>query len=106
VPKFEAEGGGRTRLHGAVKVRDQGSGPLAANSHGKAERVLSHRIEERYRFTPDPDVNGYDLLEMAAKKRGFLISGGEYDYERMSRVLLDEFRGGKLGRITLERPEE
>ena len=41
----------------------------------------------------------------AAKKRGFLISGGEYDLERMAGVLLDEYRGGKLGRITLEMPE-
>lgn len=40
------------------------------------------------------------------KKRGFLISGGEADTERMSRVLLDEYRSGKLGRITLELPEE
>ena len=44
-------------------------------------------------------------LEQAAKKRGFLISGGEYDLERMAGVLLDEYRGGKLGRITLEMPE-
>ena len=45
------------------------------------------------------------MLEQAAKKRGFLISGGEYDLERMAGVLLDEYRGGKLGRITLEMPE-
>ena len=49
--------------------------------------------------------NGFELLEQAAKKRGFLISGGEYDLERMAGVLLDEYRGGKLGRITLEMPE-
>ena len=42
---------------------------------------------------------------MIAKKRGFLISGGDTDTERMSRILLDEFRGSKLGRITLETPE-
>ena len=46
------------------------------------------------------------LLEKAGRKRGFLISGGEVDTERMSRILLDEFRGGKLGRFTLELPEE
>ena len=56
------------------------------------------------------------MLEMAARKRGLLISGGDVDTERMnrvlldtermSRVLLDEFRGGKLGRFTLERPED
>ena len=49
---------------------------------------------------------GYRLLEAAGKKRGFLISGGEVDTERMAKILLDEFRGSKLGRFTLERPED
>ena len=48
---------------------------------------------------------GYRLLEAAGKKRGFLISGGDVDTERMARILLDEFRGSKLGRFTLELPE-
>ena len=47
---------------------------------------------------------GYRLLETAGKRRGFLISGGEVDTERMAKILLDEFRGGKLGRFTLELP--
>lgn len=49
---------------------------------------------------------GYRLLEAAGKKRGFLISGGEVDTERMAKILLDEYRAGKLGRFTLEMPEE
>ena len=49
---------------------------------------------------------GYRLLERCAQNRGMRISGGECDTERMARVLLDEFRGGKLGRFTLETPEE
>ncbi|WP_298022825.1 ribosome biogenesis GTPase YlqF [uncultured Dysosmobacter sp.] len=48
---------------------------------------------------------GYRLLEAAGRKRGFLVSGGEVDTERMAKILLDEFRGGKLGRFTLELPE-
>ena len=48
---------------------------------------------------------GYRLLEAAGRKRGFLISGGDVDTERMAKILLDEFRGGKLGRFTLELPE-
>ena len=47
---------------------------------------------------------GYRLLELAAGKRGMRVSGGELDTERMARVLLDEFRGGKLGHFTLEFP--
>ena len=54
----------------------------------------------------DSDFPGYDLLQQAGKKRGFLLRGGEIDTERMARILLDEFRGGVLGRITLETPEE
>ena len=49
---------------------------------------------------------GYRLLQAAGRKRGFLISGGKIDTERMARILLDEFRGGKLGRFTLELPED
>ena len=48
---------------------------------------------------------GYRLLETAGRKRGFLISGGDVDTERMAKILLDEFRGGKLGRFTLEMPQ-
>ena len=61
-------------------------------------------VEQRYKFTPEPDAAGYELLEAAGRKRGFLVSGGEVNTERMAHVLLDEFRAGKLGRITLERP--
>ena len=48
---------------------------------------------------------GYRLLEAAGRKRGFLVSGGDVDTERMAKILLDEFRGGKLGRFTLELPQ-
>ncbi len=51
------------------------------------------------------DFLGYDLLQQAGRRRGFLLRGGEIDTERMARILLDEFRGGVLGRITLEKPE-
>jgi ribosome biogenesis GTPase A len=43
---------------------------------------------------------------MIGRKRGFLISGGEIDYERASVILLDEYRAGKLGKLTLEYPRE
>lgn len=58
----------------------------------------------------EPEENdvawGYRLLQGAGRKRGFLISGGEVDTERMAKILLDEFRSGKLGRFTLELPED
>ena len=51
------------------------------------------------------DCEIYELLQQAGRRRGFLLRGGEIDTERMARILLDEFRGGVLGRITLEKPE-
>ena len=51
-------------------------------------------------------AQSYRLLEAAGRKRGFLISGGDIDTERMAKILLDEFRGGKLGRFTLEFPDD
>lgn len=61
---------------------------------------------ERYKITAEAGESGYDLLIKAGRKRGFLISGGEVDTERMAKILMDEFRGGKLGRFTLELPPE
>lgn len=52
------------------------------------------------------DFLGYELLQQAGRRRGFLLRGGEIDTERMARILLDEFRGGVLGHITLEALEE
>ena len=49
---------------------------------------------------------GYMLLEMAGRKRGYLLARGEINTERMARVLLDEYRSGKLGYFTLEMPED
>jgi len=62
-------------------------------------------LNERYGIPMDADVPGYELLEMAGRKRGFLVSGGEINTERMAKVLVDEYRSGKLGRFTLEEPE-
>lgn len=65
-------------------------------------------VQERYGIEALPESTGfpgYDLLTEAGRKRGFLLSRGEINTERMARVLLDEFRSGKLGRFTLELPE-
>ena len=62
----------------------------------------------RYKLTSDEveGLDSYDLFELVGRKRGFLISGGEINHKRCSDMLLDEFRGGKIGRITLEVPGE
>ena len=63
-------------------------------------------LTARFKIVPEAGMSGWDLLEAGGRKRGFLISGGEVDLERMANILLDEFRGGKLGRITLELPQD
>lgn len=63
-------------------------------------------LQERYQIDASEEDSGYDLLQKAGRKRGFLMRGAEVNTERMARVLLDEFRGGKLGRFTLETPED
>ena len=62
----------------------------------------SAMLEGRYGIAPG-DMKPYEYLDAVGRKRGMLISGGETDTERAAVMLLDEYRGGKLGRITLER---
>jgi ribosome biogenesis GTPase A len=61
---------------------------------------------ERYKVEAPEGTPGWELLEMAGRKRGFLLARGEVNLERMAKVLLDEYRSGKLGKFTLEEPEE
>jgi ribosome biogenesis GTPase A len=62
-------------------------------------------VQERFKIR-DLSLRGPDLLNAVCEGRGFLMKGGVYDTERACKVVLDEFRGGKLGRITLEAPKE
>ena len=78
---------------------------LGASLMLKLRELCPGSIAGRYKIDVESGDGGFDLLAQAAKSRGFLLSGGEYDMGRMAAVLLDEFRGGKLGRITLEKAE-
>jgi ribosome biogenesis GTPase A len=62
-------------------------------------------LETRYKMELHSADNGLQLLEQLGRKRGMLVSGGEVNYERAAKTLLDEFRSGALGRLTLELPE-
>ena len=104
-PKFESEQVGLSLAWtGAINDNILDIELVASKLLERLRELYPGAIEERYKFTPDPEAAGYDLLEQTGRKRGFLVSGGEVNTERMARVLLDEFRAGKLGRITLERP--
>ena len=65
--------------------------------------VRPESLCERFHIE-DPALTGLDLLDAVCKGRGFLLKGGIYDYDRCCSVVLDEFRAGKLGRISLEEP--
>ena len=65
----------------------------------------SKELCERYKLDDISDLQGYEILELLGRKRGCVISGGEIDTERASNILLDELRGCKIGKITLETPE-
>ena len=104
-PKFDSQSVGEAlALTNAIKAEVIDREALAANFMLRLRDLYPGLIEQRYKFTPDPEKNGYELLEDAGRKRGFLISGGEVDIERMAATLLKEFHEGKLGRISLEAP--
>lgn len=105
-PRFDSQAVGECLAYtGAIRDEIIDRETLCANLMLKLRELYPDNIEQRYKFFPSPEATGFELLEEAAKKRGFLISKGEYDLERMSAILLDEFRDGRLGRISLERPE-
>lgn len=114
-PKFEDQTVGRNlAFTGAIKDEVMDAETLACYLMETLAERYPQALLERYKLELPPRAQdeetgglsyGYDLLERAARKRGFLISGGEPDTERMAKVLLDEFRAGRLGRFTLETPE-
>jgi len=106
-PKFEdPEVGLMLAYTGAVKEGVIDMEELACRLMKLLHVRYPASLNERYGIVAEESVPGYELLEMAGRKRGFLISGGEINTERMAKVLLDEYRSGKLGRFTLEIPEE
>ena len=106
-PKFEDE---TTGIHlaftGAVKDEIMDLETLACHLIEILARCYPQALLERYKVEVNPEQPGWELLEQCGRKRGFLISGGEVDTERMARILLDEYRSGKLGRITFESPQD
>lgn len=106
-PKFEdPEVGMMLAYTGAVKEGVIDLEELACRLLELLHKYYPQTLLERYKLEAESGTPGYELLEMAGRKRGFLLSGGEIHTERMAKVLMDEFRSGKLGKFTLEMPEE
>ncbi len=105
-PKFDDKAvGDKLAFIGSVKDEILDSEVLAMRLINVLKNGYCDRISERFKITGFEDKEDYEILEMIGRKRGMLISGGEIDTERASIMLLDEYRGGKLGRLTLELPE-
>lgn len=104
-PKFEdPKVGDRLAFIGSVKDEVLDPELLACRLLEVMARDYPERLQERYKLPDFSDLESYELLELIGKKRGMLISGGEINTERAAIMLLDEYRGGKLGKITMELP--
>ncbi|MDP4093672.1 MAG: ribosome biogenesis GTPase YlqF [Bacillota bacterium] len=105
-PKFEDENVGLNLAYtGAIKDDVLDLTEVSASLMKKLSGTYENELKSRYKIEDVNNLNGLQLLEAAGRKRGCIISGGEVDYNRISAIVLDEFRGGKIGRISLEKPE-
>ena len=102
-PKFEdPEVGFKLAFIGSVKDEILDSQEIAVRLLVVLQKNYPERLTERYKITDFEDLEPYELLELIGAKRGMLIKGGETDTERAAVMLLDEYRSGKLGKLTLD----
>ncbi|QAT49599.1 ribosome biogenesis GTPase YlqF [Caproiciproducens sp. NJN-50] len=107
-PKFDDPAvGERLAFTGAIKDEILDTETLACRLLEVLRDDYAGLLARRYRLENEmSDLSGGRLLELIGRKRGMLVGGGEVDTERASIMLLDEFRAGKIGRITLEKADE
>ena len=108
-PKFEDERVGENlAMTGAIRDKIIDSEEIAMLLCARLMECAKEDFLQRYKLTEDETegLDGYDLFELVARKRGLIMSGGVVNSSRCAEMLLDEFRGAKIGRITLELPEE
>ena len=106
-PRFEDPETGMVLAYtGAIRDDIMDTTELAASLMTRLATLYPERLAQRYKLASVVDRAGMDLLLEAGRRRGCLIAGGEVDLHRISAIVLDEFRGAKLGRISLERPPE
>lgn len=106
-PKFDDPNVGMMLAYtGAVKENVIDTEELACRLLELFQKYYPNVLKDRYRIDSSEEMPGYMLLEEAGRKRGCLLSRGEINYERIAKIVLDEYRSGKLGRFTLEMPED
>lgn len=106
-PKFEDPlVGEKLAFTGAVKDGVVDIELLAMRLLSYLAKNYPERLAERFKMTELDGLSGWELLKLAGRKRGMLVSGGEVNTERAAITVMDEYRGGKLGRLTFEAPPE
>ena len=106
-PKFEdAEVGEKLAATGAIADKILDTEEIAMLLCARLMRCAKDAFMTRYKLTSEDceGLDSYDLFELVGRRRGLLISGGEVNHERCADMLLEEFRNGKIGRITLDLP--
>lgn len=104
-PKFEDETVGlNLAFTGAIKDEIMDTEELALKLVERLQETNPEELMTRYKLT-ELQENPLDNLDAIARKRGAIMSGNQIDYNRIAGIILDEFRGGKIGRISLEKPE-
>ena len=106
-PKFEDETVGQNlAITGAIRDKIIDTEEIAMVMCARLMECAPEKFLARYKLTEEETygLDGYDLFELVARKRGMLMSGGAVNSSRCAEMLLDEFRGAVIGRITLERP--
>lgn len=107
-PKFEDRiVGENLAITGAIKDDVLDIEQLAVLLVGRLRKIAPDKLSERYKLgdmAQYDDIPDHELFEIIGRKRGFLVSGGEVDWERSANMILDEFRAARIGRITLEVP--
>lgn len=105
-PKFEEKVGLNLAFTGAIKDEIMDRETLALKLIEKLKNIAPASLEERYKISDIKEMSPLEIMDEIGKNRGALMRGGLIDYEKVSGIILDEFRKGTLGRITLEEPNE
>ncbi|GAA0094814.1 ribosome biogenesis GTPase YlqF [Clostridium perfringens] len=104
-PKFEDEIVGlNLAFTGAIKDEIMDTEELALKLVERLQETNPEELMTRYKLT-ELHENPLDNLDTIARKRGAIMAGNQIDYNRIAGIILDEFRGGKIGKISLEKPE-
>jgi ribosome biogenesis GTPase A len=104
-PKFEDIGIGLNLAYtGAIKDEIIDTTGIAAALMEDLARLYPENVKQRYKIEEIEGKTGEELLESAGRKRGCVVSGGIIDLNRIASIVLDEFRGGKIGKMSLEKP--